>query len=181
VSSALIVIDMLNRYEHEDGERLARSVGEALPAMQRVIGRAQEEGTFTVYVNDNYGDWGAGREELLQRALSGPHRSLVEPIAPPPGIPFVTKARHSAFYETQLEYMMRHEGVDTLTLVGQVTEQCILYTALDAYVRHYPVVVPRDAVAHIHQDLADASLRMMQINMGAEIILGDPGSAEVAV
>jgi nicotinamidase-related amidase len=55
-------------------------------------------------------------------------------------------------------------------LVGQVTEQCILYTALDAYVRHYRVAVPRDAVAHIHADLAEAALRMMELNMAAEIV-----------
>jgi nicotinamidase-related amidase len=55
-----------------------------------------------------------------------------------------------------------------LILTGQVTEQCILYSALDAYVRHFEVVVPRDAVAHIHEDLAEAALRMMRSNMRAE-------------
>jgi len=59
--------------------------------------------------------------------------------------------------------------VTRLTLIGQVTEQCILYSALDAYIRHLEVGVPRDAVAHIHQDLADAALRMMQRNMDADV------------
>jgi len=59
--------------------------------------------------------------------------------------------------------------VTRLTLIGQVTEQCILYSALDAYIRHLEVRVPRDAVAHIHQDLADAALRMMQRNMDADV------------
>jgi nicotinamidase-related amidase len=54
-------------------------------------------------------------------------------------------------------------------LVGQVTEQCILYSALDAYIRHLDVVVPRDAVAHIFDDLAEASLTMMERNMHAEV------------
>ena len=54
-------------------------------------------------------------------------------------------------------------------LVGQVTEQCILYSALDAYVRHFAVAVPRDAVAGIHADLADAALRMMERNMRADV------------
>ena len=53
--------------------------------------------------------------------------------------------------------------------MGQVTEQCVLYSALDAYVRHFEVVVPRDAVAHIDEELADAALRMMESNMRAEI------------
>jgi nicotinamidase-related amidase len=54
-------------------------------------------------------------------------------------------------------------------LTGQVTEQCILYSALDAYVRHLEVTVPRDGVAHIHENLADAALEMMERNMDAEI------------
>jgi nicotinamidase-related amidase len=56
-----------------------------------------------------------------------------------------------------------------LILTGQVTEQCILYTALDAYVRHIPVVIPTDAVAHIDAELGAAALRMMEQNMSAEL------------
>jgi nicotinamidase-related amidase len=66
--------------------------------------------------------------------------------------------------------MLRHEGVSKVILVGQVTEQCILYSALDAFIRHIDVAVPRDAVAHIQEDLAEAALRMMQTNMRADIV-----------
>ena len=51
-----------------------------------------------------------------------------------------------------------------------MTEQCILYTALDAYVRHFQVIVPPDAVAHIEAELGTAALRMMEENMRAEIV-----------
>jgi nicotinamidase-related amidase len=50
-----------------------------------------------------------------------------------------------------------------------VTEQCILYSALDAYVRHFEVTVPSDAVAHIDADLGTAALRMMKSNMRATV------------
>ena len=169
MASALIVIDMLNPYEHEDSEPLMESVEHALPSMREMVEHAPEAGLLTVYVNDNHGDWTAGRGKLTQRALAGAAPSLIEPIAPPEDVPFIVKARHSVFYETQLEYLLRHEGIDRLILTGQVTEQCILYSALDAYVRHFEVVVPRTAVAHIHEDLADAALRMMEENMRARI------------
>ncbi len=55
-------------------------------------------------------------------------------------------------------------------LCGQVTEQCVLYSALDAHIRHLSVTVARDAVAHIHPDLADAAVNMMEINMAARIV-----------
>jgi nicotinamidase-related amidase len=98
---------------------------------------------------------------------------LVEPVLPTSDAGFVTKARHSIFYETPLDYLLRSDSVQRVALVGQVTEQCVLYSALDAYVRHYDVVVPRDAVAHIDAELAEAALRMMRCNMRAGLVSAD--------
>ena len=82
----------------------------------------------------------------------------------------VVKARHSTFYRTPFEYLLRQEGIGEIVLTGQVTEQCILYSALDAHIRHIPATVPRDAVAHIHEDLAEAALRMMELNMETDVV-----------
>ena len=122
MKSALIVVDMLNSYEHDDAEQLTQNV-----------------------------------------------EKVVEPLLPPDGADFVLKARHTIFYMTPLEYLLGQKEIDHLVLAGQVTEQCILYSALDAYVRHFDVSIPRDGVAHIHEDLADAALEMMERNMSAEI------------
>ena len=70
---------------------------------------------------------------------------------------------------TPLEYLLGQREIGHLVLAGQVTEQCILYSALDAYVRHFEVSIPRDGVAHIHENLADASLEMMERNRKAEL------------
>ncbi len=122
-----------------------------------------------IYVNDNFGEWRSHHGELLDHALAGPHARLVEPIKPDSDSLFVLKTRHSIFFETPLEYLLRQQGLTRLVLVGQVTEQCVLYSALDAHIRHFDVVVPEDAVAHIHEDLARAALRMMERNMGARV------------
>jgi nicotinamidase-related amidase len=170
VPTALIVTDMLNRYEHEDGEQLAASVRGILPSMRDLIAAARDDDeVLVVYVNDNHGDWRAAKPELVDWALAGPEPSLVEPVIPEEEVPFIVKARHSVFYETQLEYLLRQEEIDRVVLAGQVTEQCILYSALDAYVRHFDVAVPRDVVAHIHEDLAEAALRMIETNMRAQV------------
>jgi nicotinamidase-related amidase len=81
----------------------------------------------------------------------------------------MTKVRHSAFYATALAYLLNRLETKRLVIAGQVTEQCILYTALDAYVRHFPVVIPTDAVAGIDAELAAAALKMMEKNMSAEL------------
>ena len=102
-------------------------------------------------------------------------RSRVRPpssaftMLPPEDTDFVVKARHSVFYTTPLEYLLRQREVDHLVLAGQVTEQCILYSALDAYVRHFEVTVARDGVAHVDEGRADAALELMKRNMDAEI------------
>jgi nicotinamidase-related amidase len=92
--SALIVIDMLNRYEHDDAEPLRESVRAVIEPMARLVAKAKEAGACLVYVNDNPGDWA---------------------------------------------YLLREREVEHIILVGQVTEQCILYSALDGYIRHFGV------------------------------------------
>jgi len=167
--TALIVVDMLNPYEHEDAEKLTESVEGVLPALGDLRERAREAGLPVIYVNDNHGDWESSREPLVKAALDGARPDLIEPVVPREDDLFLAKTRHSIFYATPLEYILGQEDVDRIVLTGQVTEQCILYSALDAYIRHLEVVVPRDGVAHIFDDLADASLTMMERNMHAEV------------
>jgi nicotinamidase-related amidase len=160
---------MLNAYEHDDAEQLTASVETVVEPMRGLIARAEDEGVELVYVNDNYGDWRVSQQDLVKQALDGARPDLVEPLVPPDDADFVVKARHTIFYMTPLEYLLGQQDIGHLVLAGQVTEQCILYSALDAYVRHFEVSVPRDGVAHIHENLADAALEMMERNMGAEI------------
>jgi nicotinamidase-related amidase len=169
MKSAVIVVDMLNPYDHEDADRLVDSVEGAIEPIAALVGRAVEQGVEIIYVNDNYGDWNSSQEELAEAALKGRRPELVEPILPPDDADFVLKARHTIFYMTPLEYLLQQQDIDRVVLAGQVTEQCILYSALDAHLRHLDVTVPRDAVAHIFEELADASLKMMERNMHAEV------------
>jgi nicotinamidase-related amidase len=167
--TALIVIDMINPYEHDDADRLVDSVRSTLPAMVDLVERATAEGVPVIWVNDNFGAWRSNRDDLVASARRGPYADLVEPIAPGPESLFVVKVRHSVFFQTPLEYLLNQERIDRLVLIGQVAEQCVFYSALDAHIRHLEVCVPADAVAHIHPDLAEAALRMMELNLGADV------------
>jgi nicotinamidase-related amidase len=167
---ALVVIDMINTYAHEDAERLRESAKQVVPVLRELVEQAREAGAPVIYVNDNFGEWRSDHRALVKDALEGDYASLVEPIIPDDEAMFVVKARHSIFYETPLEYLLRQEEIDEIVLTGQATEQCVLYSALDAHIRHFSVIVPREAVAHIHEDLAEAALRMMEINMEAEVV-----------
>jgi nicotinamidase-related amidase len=122
-NTALVVVDMLNSYEHDDADALISAVRKVLPNIASLIDRARSEGAEIIYVNDNYGAWNQGRSELVDQVSAGPHRELIEPIVPDDDTDFVVKARHSIFYETPLEYLLRSRDIERVVLVGQVTEQ----------------------------------------------------------
>jgi len=142
----LVVVDVLNGYRRGGG-----------PEIVSLVDAARERDVLTVYVNDNFQDWTLDRRALLERVTDCPHRRLVE------------RWPRTIFWQTSLDYLLPQSGIDRLVLCGQVTEQCILYSALDAHVREYGVTVARDACASIDPELAEAALRLMETNMHARI------------
>ena len=162
---------MLNAYRHEDAELLASHVADIIGPLAGLIGTARTRADVDlVYVNDNYGDFTAEFGDIVRSALDGAHPDLVKPIVPEGDYRFLSKVRHSAFYATALAYLLRRLQTKHIVLTGQVTEQCILYTALDAYVRHFPVLVPPDAVADIDPELGAAALTMMRRNTSVRTV-----------
>jgi len=63
MSSALIVVDMLNAYDHDDAKPLKASVEHVFTPVRKLIDSANEQGFDVLYVNDNFGDWSAGQEQ----------------------------------------------------------------------------------------------------------------------
>lgn len=168
--TAVVVVDMLNAYRHDDAADLAGNVANIVGPLADLVERSRaDDDVDLIYVNDNYGDFTAQFSDIVRSAQHGARPELVKPILPSEDCRVLTKVRHSAFYATALAYLLGRLDTKRLILTGQVTEQCILYTALDAYVRHFPVVIPTDAVAHIDADLGAAALTMMKQNMDAEL------------
>ena len=168
--TAVLVVDMLNSYQHPDAELLVPNVEKIIDPLAELVRNARESDDVDVlYVNDNYGDFTAEFSDIVRAALDGARPDLVKPIVPADESRLLTKVRHSAFYATPLAYLLGRLDAKRVILTGQVTEQCILYSALDAYVRHFQVVIPRDAVAHIDDELGAAALKMMERNMSAEL------------
>jgi nicotinamidase-related amidase len=169
--TAVLVIDMLNTYRHPDAEQLAANVADIIDALVELVGLGRNrQDADLIYVNDNYGDFTADFQALVRAAVTGERPDLVEPVVPVSGDHILTKVRHSVFYATSLDYLLGRLNTRRIVLAGQVTEQCILYSALDGYIRHFDVIVPPDAVAHIDADLGAAALKMMQRNMRAELL-----------
>jgi nicotinamidase-related amidase len=163
---ATLVIDMLNPYDHEDAEVLADEAESRIGPLRELIEATRSHSDAElVYVNDNYGDFTATSKDLGENAMGGRRPELIEPILPPKGTLFLQKVRHSAFYNSALDHLLNEREIGTVVLAGQVTEQCILYTALDAYIRGFDVRVANDAVVPIDPELGEAALKMMERNM----------------
>jgi len=90
MEDALLVVDVLNDFRHEGGDRLLASFRERAEGLRAALDHARASGIPVVYVNDNYGDWSGDRASLLAR-------SVIPEIAPRDDEPLVLKPRYSAF------------------------------------------------------------------------------------
>ena len=82
---ALLLVDLANDFEHEEGEQLLESFRGRHSAMVRVVGGARADNTPIVYANDNFGVWDGDAPRLVRQALAGRGGELVAAIAPQDG------------------------------------------------------------------------------------------------
>lgn len=172
-ATALLVLDMFSVPSGGDSRSLRRNAPKAVPAIARLIERARAANIPVIYVDDQHGRWTGNAGGFVAATHREGLGSLLDPILPGPHDPVVLRARPSAFDRSALEDLLHDRGVRRLVLTGQIAEQSILYSALDATVRRFRVVVPEDALVGIDSSLVTAALRMMDRNMRAEITTAD--------
>jgi nicotinamidase-related amidase len=167
---ALLLVDVINDLDFPGSAGLVR---QALPMARRLAGlaaRARAAGVPVVYVNDNFGRWQSDWKRQIEHCLADgvPGRPLAELLRPAATDYFVLKPKHSGFFSTTLETLLRHLGVDTLVLAGIATDICILFTANDAYMRDYHLFVPQDCVAANSPERSRVALRQMRVVLEAD-------------
>jgi nicotinamidase-related amidase len=147
---ALLLIDVINDLEFESGEELLKH---ALPMAERLAAlkkRAKQSGVPVIYVNDNFGRWQSDFNKLLKHCLDENTRGrpLAELLRPDDEDDyFVLKPKHSGFFSTTLDTLLEYLQVKALILTGLTGDICVLFTANDAYMRDFHLVVPSDCVA----------------------------------
>ena len=146
---ALLLIDVINDLEFPGADQLLPF---ALPMARQIAElktRARREGIPVIYVNDNFGRWRSNFSAQVEHCLHDGVRgqALVELLRPHDDDYFVLKPKHSGFFSTTLETLLRYLEVKTVVLTGLVTNICVLFTANDAYLRDFAIVVPSDCAA----------------------------------
>lgn len=146
---ALLLVDVINDLEFDSGKALLKP---ALAAAKQLAGlreRARRAGVPCIYVNDNFGRWRSDFNMQVRHCLEGDVRGteLVKLLKPAEDDYFVLKPKHSAFYQTCLSLLLEHLGVGTLIIGGVTTDSCVTFTANDAYLHGFGVVVLSDGTA----------------------------------
>jgi nicotinamidase-related amidase len=173
--TALLLLDWINPLAHEDAEGLREPARLAARTAAQLKRRLTDLGVQAIYANDNYGVWRSDFRAVLVTCLArgGASAEIARTLAPTSEDIAVLKARHSAFYETPLQLLLQQLGVRQLVLVGLATEWCVLFTAIDAYVRGYSLWVPQDCVASASGERHDAAVTYMHEVLGARVDLAD--------
>jgi nicotinamidase-related amidase len=163
-STALLLIDVINDMEFPEGEKLLR---QTLPAARKIAAlkmRAVAAGIPAIYVNDNFGKWRSDFQRQVRHCLQDGVRGepVARLLAPDEEDYFVLKPKSSAFFGTTLHSLLNHLQVRTLVLTGVAADICILFTAHDAHLLDYQIIVPSDCVASNFKRETTAALANMK-------------------
>lgn len=169
MKKAVVVVDMINDFvtstlKCERAERI-------IPKIQRLLDFARKKKIPVIYVNDchlpgiddEFKLWGV-------HALTGTKGAeVIDEIKPRKGDYTLQKRRYSAFFGTSLDLLLRELKVDTLVLVGLLTNVCIQNTAADAFFMGYRIIVPEDCVEATTEEAQRSGIEYMKTIYGCEI------------
>jgi nicotinamidase-related amidase len=143
---ALLLIDVINAMDFEGADPLVRQAVDMAPRIARLKRRAKRAGIPAIYINDNFGRWQSDFRGVVAHVLRDgvPGAPVARRLKPGRDDYFVLKPKHSAFFETTLDTLLAYLGTKTLILVGIAGNICILFSANDAYMRDYNLIVPAD-------------------------------------
>ena len=160
--TALLLIDVVNDFDFPEGEqllKLALPVGKNIADLKK---RTKAEGIPAVYVNDNFGRWRSDFKKTVAHCREARGKQFVELLLPDEDDYFVLKPKHSGFYSTTLALLLEHLEAKNLILTGIAGNNCVLFTANDAYMHDFKLFVPSDCVVSNTEEENLHALKQMQ-------------------
>jgi nicotinamidase/pyrazinamidase len=170
---ALLIIDMLNDFVRRGAPLEVPDTQALIPVIRREIDRARIAGIPILYLCDNHVPYDKEFRKFgwPAHAVKGTKGAdVIAELKPTSSDIVMRKDTYSSFYGTRLDEVLKKLGVDTLRITGCVTHICVLFTAADAVLRDYAVVVVEDGVAGLAKEDHDAALRIMKNVLGATLV-----------
>ena len=161
---ALLLIDVINDLNFPESDALLQHAEPMAKSIAALKLRCKARSIPCVYVNDNFGIWRSDFKQVLDHcaAASSKGRIIAQLLAPDDDDYFVLKPKHSGFFSTTLDILLQHLQAETLILTGIAGNICVLFTANDAYMRDFKIVVPADCIASNTRRDNDNALNIMQ-------------------
>lgn len=155
---ALLFIDVVNALEFEGSRAMVRRAELAAGRLATLRARASRAKIPTIFVNDNFGRWRSDFKSMVRHCSreEAPGRHITQLLAPRADDYFVLKPYNSGFFDTALQALLEQLRAKTLILAGIATDNCVLFTAHDAYLRGYRLFIPKDCC------IADSTAHHMQ-------------------
>jgi nicotinamidase-related amidase len=160
---ALLMIDVINDFDFPEADQLLKYARPMAKKLLRLKRRVQEAGIPVIYVNDNFGRWKSDFRRTVEHCSThGRDGELVQMLRPEENDYFVLKPKHSGFFSTTLETLLRYLETEILILTGIAGNFCVLFTANDAYMRDFTLFVPSDCTVSNTKRENDAALSLMK-------------------
>lgn len=162
--TALLLIDVINDLEFPEADQMLDDARVMAKNIRRLKQRARRAEVPIIYVNDNFGKWQSDFRRTVEHCSSEKvrGREIVRLLKPAKDDYFVLKPKHSGFFSTTLETLLRYLGSKTLILTGIAGNFCVLFTANDAYMRDYDLVIPEDCCVSNTPRENDEALGLMR-------------------
>ena len=184
--AAFLLIDMQNGFIDGASPLCIAGAAATVPACAHALAAAREHGLAVFHVRRAYAADGSDVEAVRWEAWAEGGRPLssADPmslscpseLAPAPGEPVVVKPSWSAFFGTDLDFLLRARGIGTLVLAGTTTPNCVRSTAYDGLARGFNVAVLRDATSSRSPEAQEANLADMEA-AGIQLIHTDDFAA----
>ena len=170
--TALLLIDVINDLAFEGSAAL---VAQAEPMANRLATlkrRASAAGVPTIYINDNFGQWRSDFRQTVAHCTSrsSPGRRVSLRLKPTSRDYFVLKPKHSGFFDTTLDTLLKTLRIRRVILTGIAGNICVLFTANDAYMRELKIFAPADCIVSNTAADNDHALRQIKTVLKGHIV-----------
>lgn len=166
-NTAVLFIDLINDFHFDRGDKLVTHTEEIVPHILKLKDFAVSNSLPIIYVNDHFGLWQAGSQQLIDHCTNERSKNVINAIKPNKEDYFLIKPQHSAFYQTPLESLLTDLGKTNLIVSGVAGDICILFTAKDAYTYQYSLHIPENCIASNEKQGNDYALYIMRSVMKA--------------
>ena len=169
--TALLLVDVINDMDFEGSASLVKHAEPMARRLHDLKQRCRGAGIPTIYINDNFGKWRSDFRSLVEHCINDPvpGREVARLLKPDEDDYFVLKPKNSAFFGTTLDTLLTNLGTSNVILTGIAGDNCVLFSANDAYLRDYKLCIPADCIASNTKEENDAALRLMEKVVKADI------------